>query len=114
MSRAESHEVGGDGREDGSAGGGEGDRASQENGDGGLLACFSFNAIVGGSRPMSRRHAAVTAIPPSPLKPRVFSSGLDAALDSGPAFYPRMKDIVSILTGLFQGDLPLSPRNSCS
>lgn len=47
MSRAESHEVGGEGKDEGSSGGGEGDgRLSQEKGVGDLLKSERFSFTV--------------------------------------------------------------------
>ena len=52
MSRADSHNVGGEGREaggcEGDAGGGDGTRASHEKGGGESLVCLSFSVIVVG------------------------------------------------------------------
>jgi hypothetical protein len=46
MSRADSHDVGGEGREEGSDGGsGEGGRDSHENGADGQLVGLSFSAM---------------------------------------------------------------------
>ena len=65
MSRADSHNVGGEGRDagrsDGEAGGGEGTSASHEKGGGELLVCLSFSVIVVVAEPLSKlgrmRHA---------------------------------------------------------
>jgi hypothetical protein len=55
MSRADSHDVGGDGRDAGSAGGdGERGRFDQENGEGGGGLGFSFSVIVSRWRTMVR------------------------------------------------------------